>query len=122
VSKTTKPVPVELPPTLHPDHPDYGRERYTVRQAAAYLDVSRATVWREASARRIAHRRLPARGAGAPAQGCQMRFAQRDLDAYRQMTRVEVRRPPKPPMKRRAAAGTAQPLSDLKLPEKRRFM
>ena len=70
--------PVTLPPTLHESDPDVGRERFDVLQAAAYLQISRAALYREVAAGRIGHRR-----SGTGKRGGTIRFSQRDLDVWR---------------------------------------
>lgn len=71
---------MEAPTSLTPDHPDYTREVYSVKQAAAYLRVSVDRVYEEAAARRLAHRR----------HRRTILFSQADLDAWRQAGRVDV--------------------------------
>ena len=46
---------IALPESLPATHPDYGRERYDVQQAAVYLQIGRSEVYAHAKAGRIAH-------------------------------------------------------------------
>lgn len=67
--------PVELPPSLTSEHPDYaGRERYNLAQAATYLDISRCVLYLACTRNEIGHR-----------IGTNRRrlFTQHDLDLYR---------------------------------------
>lgn len=74
-------TPVVVPTTLHSSDPNYTRERYSVAQAAVYLDVPVGAVYEAVGKRQIAHRRL---GRG------RIRFSQADLDAWRRANRIEV--------------------------------
>ncbi len=100
---------VELPPTLAPSDPDYTRERYDVKQAAAYLVVTPTTVYIEANAHALGHRK----------DGNRRRvFSQADLDAWRAARRVESEdRRPLRPVPRRAT----RQLAPLPLPKQRVF-
>lgn len=100
----------ELPPTLPADHPDYVRERFTVKQAALYLDIKAWHVYAEMAAGRLGYRRDTPR---------RLRLSQADLDAWRASKRVDVLREPVRVPRHRAAAIRA--LKPLELPAVRRF-
>lgn len=72
---------VAIPTSVDQAHPDYGRERYSVDEAAAYLLVHVTRIYRDAAAGRLAHRRDGVR---------RLRFSQADLDAWRAARRREV--------------------------------
>ena len=65
---------ITLPPSLTPEHPDYTRERYSLDQAAEYLQTSRAALYSLVAKNAIGH-----------AIGTRRRklFAQSDLDQFR---------------------------------------
>lgn len=73
-------VAIALPPSLPASHPDYTRERYSVDQAAAYLEVHRSRIYTLAAQRAIGHR----------VDGGRKRFSQADLDAWRAAHRREA--------------------------------
>lgn len=109
-----KTAAVALPPSLSPEHPDYRRERYDVRQAAEYLCLSPSTVYQEAAAGRLSHRRQ--RTTRAEKRGGRLWFSQADLDAWRESARVET-------APRSTSTPTFVPLrlTPLPMPKKRRF-
>lgn len=101
---------LSMPASVHPDHPDYDRERYDVYQAAAYLMRSHDTIRRAIHAKQIGYRRDG---------GQRYAFSQRHLDAWRMAGRVE---PMTHPVRRRAAAVPAeQSLTPIHPPAVRRF-
>lgn len=102
---------VVLPPLVTPDDPRYGLERFDVRQAAAYLCVHVARIYSDAAAGQLAHRRD---------SQFRLRFAQADLDAWRQARRREVTPAVAPPMPRPPARAMST-LAVLPPPKKRRF-
>lgn len=73
----------ELPPSLHSDHPDYTRERYTVLQAAQYLQRQRSRIYLAVARGEISYRQ------DGEVRGT-IRFSQADLDAWRQARRHEI--------------------------------
>lgn len=84
--------PITLPPTLHPSHPDYARERYSPAQAALYLEMSVEQVYRLVAAGVIAYRRAAAqrsRAQGVRRTRGRIHFSQADLDAWRRASRCE---------------------------------
>jgi hypothetical protein len=91
-------APVVLPASVHPDHPDYTLERYDVRQAAVYLGRAVPFIYGEVAGRRIAYRRDNPENSHATKRRttARIRFSQKDLDAWRDARRVEVK--PKPKM------------------------
>lgn len=88
---------VALPPTLAPSDPNYRRERYSVDQAAVYLEVNRSRIYSLCALGVLAHR----------VDGGRKRFSQADLDAWRDACRIEVARPA-PARPRLATADGAQ--------------
>lgn len=81
---------VLLPPSVHPSHPDYTRERYSPAQAALYLNVCTDIVYREAQAGRLSHRRDQAKRRGVVQirrTSGRLHFSQSDLDQWREARR-----------------------------------
>jgi excisionase family DNA binding protein len=89
-----------LPPSLTSGDPDYQRERYTVRQAAAYLGVSVGQIYRLTSTGAIACRKVG-----------RLAFSQADLDEFRAAHRQPAReRSARPRQAAVEIARAAQPL------------
>lgn len=105
-------TPVTLPATVHPDDPEYTRERYSVTQAAAYLNRSTDLVYAEASAKRLGHRRDGTR---------RLFFSQWDLDLWRAARRCEQKGAPADSQLIGRVTRPRQAAQDLRLPAVRRF-
>lgn len=100
--------PTSMPATLTTSDPDYGRERFTVAQAAVYLDIHPSHVYSEAAAGNLSHRRDTTH---------RLRFSQQDLDEWRAARRVPAR-----PHRRESFPLEAVPSTKrLPLPSVRRF-
>lgn len=111
----TTPRELTLPRTLTPDDPDYTRERYTLAQAADYLQTSRAALYGLVAKNAIGH-----------AIGTRRRklFAQSDLDQFRaSRRRGPVAQAISPVHVGAASARRAQraDANTLQLPKVRRF-
>lgn len=99
------------PELLRKDDPAYTLERYTPSQAALYLGMSRASVYRELAEERLAHRRNGTRGT--------VLMSQADLDEWREAHRKPARM--SPAELRTVVRREARPVSALPLPRKRMF-
>lgn len=104
-------APPFQPELLRKDHPAYALERYTPSQAALYLGMSRASVYRELAEERLAHRRNGTRGTVV--------MSQADLDEWRERNRKPARI--SPAQLRAVVRRDAPAASGLQLPRKRMF-